>query len=72
MRKDGVLSYSGLDGDATVLITDIVEFTKFCAKHTAIEVVGVLDEIFAIFDQLCNKYHVTKVKTIGDAMIIVG
>lgn len=70
--NDSYLSYPMQSGEVTLLIADIVDFTKLCSSLTAIQVVSILDKIFVIFDKLCAQYQTTKIKTIGDAMVIVA
>ena len=56
----------------TVLFVDIAGFTRFSASRTPDQVVQVLNEIFSEFDALVDKYDVEKIKTIGDAYMVVG
>ena len=56
----------------TVLFVDIVGFTRFSATRTPDLVVQILNEIFSDFDALVDRYEVEKIKTIGDAYMVVG
>lgn len=56
----------------TVLFADIVGFTEFCNRNTPEQLVSVLNIIFSKFDQLAKKYGLEKIKTIGDAYMVVG
>ena len=38
----------------------------------AIEVVGFLNDLFSRFDSLLDKYGLNKIKTIGDAYMVVS
>lgn len=59
--------------DATLLFTDMVDFTKFSnSVKDPREVVKLLSELFTRFDQLCVKNKVYKVHTIGDCYVIMG
>jgi class 3 adenylate cyclase len=58
--------------DVTVLFADIVDFTMLAARITPTELVGVLNEIFSLFDQLAEQHELEKIKTIGDAYMVVG
>ncbi|MBE9117927.1 response regulator [Lusitaniella coriacea LEGE 07157] len=58
--------------DVSVLFADLVGFTKFSAHKTPRELVQILNSIFSQFDRLCEKYHLEKIKTIGDAYMVVG
>ena len=55
-----------------VLFVDIVGFTRFSAHRTPDAVVQILNDIFSGFDQLVDKYDAEKIKTIGDAYMVVG
>ena len=55
-----------------VLFVDIVGFTQFSANRPPDAVVQVLNEIFSEFDTLVDRYAVEKIKTIGDAYMVVG
>lgn len=56
----------------TVLFVDIVGFTEFSAALPPDKVVQVLNEIFSEFDSLADEYEVEKIKTIGDAYMVIG
>lgn len=58
--------------DVTLMFADIVEFTRLSATMSPQELVGVLNEVFTVFDRLVDKYGLEKVKTIGDAYMVVG
>lgn len=57
---------------ASVLFADLVGFTPLAEKLTADETVQLLDRLFSRFDALVAEYGLNKVKTIGDAYMIVG
>jgi class 3 adenylate cyclase len=58
--------------DVTLMFADIVEFTRLSAGMSPQELVGVLNEVFTVFDGLVDRYGLEKVKTIGDAYMVVG
>ena len=58
--------------EVTVLFADIVGFTKLAARVSPTELVQLLNEIFTIFDRLAEKHGLEKIKTIGDAYMVVG
>ncbi|ELS34668.1 MULTISPECIES: adenylate/guanylate cyclase domain-containing protein [Pseudanabaena] len=58
--------------DATILFADIVGFTSLSARMEPLELVSGLNQIFSAFDQLTEKYGLEKIKTIGDAYMVVG
>lgn len=58
--------------DATVLFADIVNFTQLSSHRSPIELVSLLNRIFSAFDQLAEQHELEKIKTIGDAYMVVG
>ncbi|MCL1473739.1 adenylate/guanylate cyclase domain-containing protein [Argonema antarcticum] len=58
--------------EATVLFADIVGFTKLAARTSPVELVSLLNQIFSAFDRLVELHGLEKIKTIGDAYMVVG
>ncbi|MDB6027842.1 MAG: adenylate/guanylate cyclase [Verrucomicrobiales bacterium] len=58
--------------EATVLFADIVGFTQMAAQVSPAELVQTLNEIFSGFDRLVERFGLEKIKTIGDAYMVVG
>lgn len=56
----------------TILFADIVGFTSLSAELSPRELVNILNEIFSTFDQLLENHGLEKIKTIGDAYMVVG
>ncbi len=56
----------------SVLFADIVNFTKLSQRITPEELVEGLDRIFSTFDALAEKHGLEKIKTIGDAYMVVS
>ncbi|EPG67173.1 adenylate/guanylate cyclase domain-containing protein [Leptospira wolffii] len=56
----------------TVLFTDMAGFTNIAEKMSPEELVGELHFFFAEFDKIAGKYHMEKIKTIGDAYMAAG
>jgi class 3 adenylate cyclase/PAS domain-containing protein len=58
--------------DVSVLFADIVGFTQISSAMSATDLVGLLNRIFSNFDALTERYRLEKIKTIGDAYMVVG
>ena len=58
--------------DVSVLFADLVGFTDFSGQKTPRELVELLNLIFSEFDQLTEHHGLEKIKTIGDAYMVVG
>jgi len=52
---------------AAVLFADVADFTENTAVLHPTDVVALLDGLFAVFDAICERHAVVKVKTIGDS-----
>lgn len=57
---------------AGVLFADIQSFTPYSARKRPAEVVMTLNSIFSAFDGLAEKYALEKIKTVGDAYMVVS
>lgn len=57
---------------AAVLFADIVGFTPLSTRYTPEQMVGLLNRAFSVFDQLAEKHGLEKIKTIGDAYMVVS
>lgn len=70
--KDGHSSIADSFAEVTILFADIVGFTEL-SKHTPPgQLVNILNEIFSAFDRLSEQHGLEKIKTIGDAYMVVG
>jgi PAS domain S-box-containing protein len=58
--------------EVTVLFADLVSFTELSAQIPATKLVDLLNQIFSVFDRLTEKHGLEKIKTIGDAYMVVG
>jgi class 3 adenylate cyclase len=58
--------------DVTLMFADIVDFTRLSSTLSPHELVAVLNDVFTVFDGLVDRYGLEKVKTIGDAYMVVG
>ena len=70
--RDGEPLIADRFDDVTLLFADVVEFTRLSSRLSPSELVGVLNEVFSAFDELVDRYGLEKVKTIGDAYMVVG
>lgn len=58
--------------EVTVLFADLANFTELSAHISGVEMVGLLNELFTTFDLLAQEQGLEKIKTIGDAYMVVG
>jgi adenylate cyclase len=58
--------------DVSVMFADVVNFTRLAEELTPNQVVSFLDEVFTRFDRLAEQHGLDKIKTIGDAYMVVG
>jgi adenylate cyclase len=71
LKEDHSAIASAID-EVTILFADIVGFTPLASHLSPIELVNLLNEIFSQFDALAEKHGLEKIKTIGDAYMVVG
>ncbi|MEL6492774.1 MAG: adenylate/guanylate cyclase domain-containing protein [Cyanobacteria bacterium J06555_13] len=57
---------------ATILFADIVKFTELAANTSPTALVCQLNDIFSAFDAIAEQHGLEKIKTIGDAYMVVG
>jgi class 3 adenylate cyclase len=58
--------------EVSVLFADIVGFTTLSSQTTPERLVTMLNELFSLFDKLAEKHGLEKIKTIGDAYMVVA
>ena len=58
--------------DVSVLFADIVGFTMLSARTTPEALVTMLNDVFSTFDRLAEQHGLEKIKTIGDAYMVVA
>ncbi len=58
--------------NVSILFADIVEFTRYSSTKQPEEIVTMLNDIFSHFDALVEDHGLEKIKTIGDAYMVVG
>eukprot|EP01116_Phalansterium_solitarium_P002831 TRINITY_DN1311_c0_g1_i4.p1 TRINITY_DN1311_c0_g1~~TRINITY_DN1311_c0_g1_i4.p1 ORF type:complete len:1721 (+),score=538.54 TRINITY_DN1311_c0_g1_i4:169-5331(+) len=58
--------------EVSVLFADLVGFTKMSAGISPSELVFTLNKLFSMFDMLCDKHNLEKIKTIGDCYMVAG
>lgn len=69
-QEQGIIADSF--NEVTVLFADIVGFTKLSSYTPPTELVIILNDIFSALDELVEKHNLEKIKTIGDAYMVVG
>ncbi|UIE37712.1 adenylate/guanylate cyclase domain-containing protein [Leptodesmis sichuanensis] len=70
--KDGETNIADGFASVTILFADLVNFTELSEQVSPTELVALLNEIFSRFDRLTERYGLEKIKTIGDAYMVVG
>ena len=58
--------------EVTVLFGDLVNFTRLTATLSPRELVELLNELYSEFDDIAERHGLEKIKTVGDAYMVVG
>ncbi len=58
--------------DMAVLFADVVDFTQLSSRLAPTDVVSLLNEVFSTCDRLADRFGLEKIKTVGDAYMVVG
>ncbi|OIQ73537.1 adenylate cyclase [mine drainage metagenome] len=56
----------------TVMFADLVNFTQISEHMPPSQLIDLLSQVFLRFDELAEKYQVEKIKTIGDAYMVIS
>ncbi|OQS06423.1 phospholipid-transporting ATPase, partial [Thraustotheca clavata] len=56
---------SEAEDDVTILFCDVVDFSTLLQQYSPAAVVSLLDHLYSLFDELCAKYGVQKMETVG-------
>jgi class 3 adenylate cyclase len=57
--------------NVAVLFADLTGFSKLSALMTAYEIVRLLNDVFAAFDEAAERFGMEKIKTIGDSYMAI-
>ncbi len=71
LKKNGQSDARHIE-QVTVLFTDFKGFTSLSEQLSPKELVDDLHECFSAFDNICEKYGIEKIKTIGDSYMAAG
>ena len=58
--------------DVSVMFVDIVDFTPLSTSMSPTALIKMLNAVFSSFDALVDRYELEKIKTSGDAYVVVG
>ncbi|CAG5021647.1 unnamed protein product [Parnassius apollo] len=79
MRKDlGLIDtqfkkiYMSRHENVSILYADIVGFTAISSTYSAQDLVAILNELFARFDRLAEKYNQLRIKILGDCYYCIS
>lgn len=70
--KDGERPLADRFEEAAVLFADLVGFTPMSESLPPETVVAFLDDLFSQFDAMAERRGLEKIKTVGDAYVVVG
>jgi class 3 adenylate cyclase len=71
LRGGETVIADGFD-DMAVLFADVVGFTELASRMAPNEVITLLNDVFTKCDELTERFGLEKIKTVGDAYMVVG
>lgn len=71
LKQDDLLVADAYES-VTILFADLVNFTELSAGMAPVDLLSLLNQVFSKFDELTERYGLEKIKTIGDAYMVVG
>ena len=71
LKTDPGIIADGYD-NVTILFADIADFTKLSSTISPGALIQLLNDIFSKFDELADHFGLEKIKTIGDAYMVVA
>jgi class 3 adenylate cyclase len=69
--KRGEKEMADTVSNVTVLLSDLTGFTKLASELSAQEIVALLNDLVASFDEAAERYGIEKIKTIGDSYMAI-
>lgn len=70
--KENGIAKPKIHTSVSVLFADVKDFTQLSSNITPEQLINDLNECFEAFDRIVQKYHIEKIKTIGDAYMAAG
>jgi len=70
--KAGEKTIADFYPEATVAFADIADFTRMASGMSAVALVDLLNRVFSAFDEVTERLGLEKVKTIGDAYLVMA
>jgi len=70
--KAGETIIADYHDNATVLFADLVGFTPLTVALSPRQLMEILNTVFSTFDSMTKQHHAEKIKTIGDAYMVVA
>jgi class 3 adenylate cyclase len=70
--RGGELTIADQFDEMTVMFADVVGFTQLSMALAPAELIAMLNDVFSRCDALADRFGLEKIKTIGDAYMVVG
>jgi len=68
----GELLIADRHDEVSVLFADVVGFTEISSRLAPAALIDEMNQLFSGFDAICERTGVEKIKTIGDAYLVIG
>jgi class 3 adenylate cyclase len=70
--SSGQKNFSNEEGEVTIVFIDISEFDNLVRTYSGNDLLQFLDDVYNAFDQLCDKFGLQKIETVGKTYMACG
>jgi|TARA_B110000285_G_C15124657_1_gene619399 class 3 adenylate cyclase len=70
--RQGTKNFAEIESEITVVVFDIHAFDEIVKSYTTKDLLTLLDQVYNVFDQLCDQYGLQKIETVGKTYMACG
>jgi hypothetical protein len=68
----GTKNIAEIESEITMILFDIHSFDAIVKNYTTKDLLNLLDQIYNVFDSLCDQYGLQKIETVGKTYLACG
>lgn len=70
--RQGTKNFAEIESEVTVICFDIHAFDEIVKSYTTKDLLTLLDQVYNVFDQLCDQYGLQKIEAVGKTYVACG